>query len=372
MTAVADNSFQVDESTLKTLLEDFFLILTDTEKKVVTKRFSLDDKPRQTLEVIGKHFDVTRERIRQIENTALKKLQRNIMTSHLRKISETARKVLQENGGMMTRDVLISKTLKALHVESKYSANVLRFALRLDEKIEEVKRANNFDPFYHFSDITLPTIQEGYKVMRKTLQAKKQIMSFAAIFKESSADLSPLGKQNIEAIAQITPKILEVEPGIVGLSRWRNINPKSIKDKAILIFEKEKKPLHFIELANKISEFGDKKKVVTVQAVHNDLIRYEDFVLVGRGMYALSKWGVPAGTVMDIIAKILKEKGPMSRKDIIASVKELRDVKENTISLNLQKGEAFVRVGRAVYDFDESKWEQPQFGRGRAYLKNKK
>lgn len=371
MAMVTDVQFKVDEDRLKTLLEDFFLILTETEKQVVTKRFSLDDKPKQTLEVIGKHFDVTRERIRQIENTALKKLQRNIMTSHLRKISDVARKVLQENGGMMTRDVLISKALKVLHVDSQYSANVLRFALRLDEKISEVKRATNFHPFYHFSDISLSRIQAGYKIMRKTLQAKKQVMSFAAIFKESSAELAPLGKQNIEAIAQITPKILEVEPGIVGLSRWRNINPKSIKDKAILIFEKEKKPLHFIELANQISTFGDVKKTVTIQAVHNDLIRYEEFVLVGRGMYALSKWGVPAGTVMDIIAKVLKEKGPLSRKEIIASVKALRDVKENTISLNLQKGDAFVRVGRAVYDFDESKWEAPKSGRGRAYLKDK-
>ena len=104
-----------------------------------------------------------------------------------------------------------------------------------------------------------------------------------------------------------------------------------------------------MEIANCISEIGFDKKVVTVQAVHNELIRYDQFVLVGRGLYALAKWGYEPGTVSDVIEKLLEKNGPMSKKQIIKEVLNKRDVKIGTISLNLQKNPSFVRVGRAVY-----------------------
>ena len=48
--------------------------LTDNEKKVISLRFGLEDGEAQTLEVIGKEFGLTRERVRQIEASALNKL----------------------------------------------------------------------------------------------------------------------------------------------------------------------------------------------------------------------------------------------------------------------------------------------------------
>jgi hypothetical protein len=38
--------------------------------------------------------------------------------------------------------------------------------------------------------------------------------------------------------------------------------------------------MHFIDIANKIAEIGFNKKSVTNQAVHNELIKYKDFVLM--------------------------------------------------------------------------------------------
>ena len=48
--------------------------LTDREQKVLRLRFGLDDGRARTLEEVGKEFNVTRERIRQIEAKALRKL----------------------------------------------------------------------------------------------------------------------------------------------------------------------------------------------------------------------------------------------------------------------------------------------------------
>ncbi|MDD3027701.1 MAG: RNA polymerase sigma factor RpoD [Erysipelotrichaceae bacterium] len=59
---------------LKDELSEVLLELTDREEKVLRLRFGLDDGRTRTLEEVGKEFNVTRERIRQIEAKALRKL----------------------------------------------------------------------------------------------------------------------------------------------------------------------------------------------------------------------------------------------------------------------------------------------------------
>jgi RNA polymerase primary sigma factor len=59
---------------LKEQLEEVLSTLTEREQKVLTLRFGLEDGRARTLEEVGKEFNVTRERIRQIEAKALRKL----------------------------------------------------------------------------------------------------------------------------------------------------------------------------------------------------------------------------------------------------------------------------------------------------------
>ena len=61
-------------SLLKEQIEDVLGSLNEREQKVLKLRFGLEDGRARTLEEVGKEFDVTRERIRQIEAKALRKL----------------------------------------------------------------------------------------------------------------------------------------------------------------------------------------------------------------------------------------------------------------------------------------------------------
>lgn len=63
---------------------DWFELLSENEKRVLSLRFGLDDGEPKTLEVVGQVFGVTRERIRQIESSALKKLRFVIRTQKVR------------------------------------------------------------------------------------------------------------------------------------------------------------------------------------------------------------------------------------------------------------------------------------------------
>jgi RNA polymerase primary sigma factor len=62
------------ESLLKSHIEDIIQELSDREQKILEMRFGLNDGQTHTLEEVGEVFDVTRERIRQIEAKALEKL----------------------------------------------------------------------------------------------------------------------------------------------------------------------------------------------------------------------------------------------------------------------------------------------------------
>ena len=66
--------FEIAVTLLKEQLEEVLGTLTEREQKVLTLRFGLEDGRARTLEEVGKEFNVTRERIRQIEAKALRKL----------------------------------------------------------------------------------------------------------------------------------------------------------------------------------------------------------------------------------------------------------------------------------------------------------
>ena len=69
---------------LKEQLDEGLDTLTEREQKVLRLRFGMNDGRARTLEEVGKEFDVTRERIRQIEAKALRKLRHPSRSRKLR------------------------------------------------------------------------------------------------------------------------------------------------------------------------------------------------------------------------------------------------------------------------------------------------
>ena len=151
---------------------------------------------------------------------------------------------------------------------------------------------------------------------------------------------------HIKAIASISKQLATLN-GLWGLAKWPSVNPKNIRDKIFVILESHKEPMHFSDIAKEIRESNFKRRNVTVQAIHNELIKDPRFVLIGRGIYALSTWGYKKGTIADIIKSILeKSEQPLSREEIVKQVLKVRKVKETTILLNLQNKKLFKKVDK--------------------------
>ena len=105
--------------------------------------------------------------------------------------------------------------------------------------------------------------------------------------------------------------------------------------------------MNFGESATLISDlFGRRAHAAPC---HNELIKDPRFVLVGRGLYALSEWGYSNGVVRDVIKEILKKGGPLSKEEIIDRVLKERYVKENTITVNLQNSKYFKKSKEGKY-----------------------
>lgn len=342
---------------LTDVIEDMFLVLTQKEKEVIVKRFCLDNKPKQTLEKIGQSFSVTRERVRQIEKIALGKLRRTVETTKINIINKLAKDILKQHGGILLESKLVAEIINRASCDQEADSHIIRLALNINVDVVKFEKTNVFKPFWKLVEISFEDVKSVIAAGMTHLNKSGDVCTEEELAKAVQAHFLDKGKQIESAFVlsamEVDKRVKRVPEGF-GLTSWRHINPRSIRDKAYIVLKKASEPLHFVDIANRIAEAGFDKKLVTTQAVHNELIRYDQFVLVGRGLYALKEWGYKKGTVADVIEGLLRKKSPMTKQEIIAGVLKQRKVKKGTISLNLQKSPQFMRVGRAVYALDET------------------
>jgi hypothetical protein len=133
-----------------------------------------------------------------------------------------------------------------------------------------------------------------------------------------------------------------------GKATSPNIRTRGVKDYAFLVMRRHGSPMHFKEVADAISKtFGKKTHYATC---HNELIKDPRFVLVGRGMYALSEWGYKVGIAREVIQDILKREGaPLSKDEIVKRVMKERYFKKNTILVNLANPKYFKKNKSGFY-----------------------
>lgn len=312
-------------------------IKKEREKEILFERFGIG-KNIKTLNSIGKVHNVTRERIRQIVNNAVKKIQKGQLAPEIEKELKNIEKFVVESGGVITASDLYKK----FGTEDKSEQNGIRFIANLSGELDLLKESNSLKVGWSKKGIKQSKIKEIAKKATDLLKEKKETTALKEIAENLKED-----EKFVSAVLSVSKNLMKTDEGHWGLTSWPHVNPKSIRDKSKYIMVRHQKPIHYNDLTQKISDMGDKK--VTKQSVHNELIKNEDFVLVGRGIYALAEWGYEPGVVEEVIVEILSEAGaPLHRNDIITKVLERRIVKTSTIVLNLQK-ETFKRVGKGIY-----------------------
>lgn len=323
----------------------------EREREIITRRFGLVDR-RETLEQIGELLGITRERVRQLEKAILVRLKIAADDDKLPAVHAVERVLIRDlsEHGRVSRIQDITKRITSDNKNPLSRAHIA-FIAELSPKLTVVNENDN----YHHS-VGIKEYGDEKKLKQevdeivKTIKKEGQPMTIEELHEKLSYE----HPSQVRALASVS-KLLAHLKDRWGLVKWPTVNPKNIRDKIYVILADNGKPLHFSEIASSIKASDFKRRNVTTQAIHNELIKDKRFILIGRGIYALENWGYSKGTVSDIIADVIKEAGePLHRDEIVKRVLKKRQVKETTILLNLQSKAQFKRVAKATYTLDEA------------------
>lgn len=336
------------------IIDQLFSVLDARQKRVLTKRYGLDNGEEMTLAELGKLFNVTRERIRQIEASALTEVRKKAKEGHIDQLVKVAVEKLRQTGGIRREDHLLTEIKH--FAEGKEMpinfANQVRFLLEISGAVFYHREDDLTNAHWHLSADHQKKAFDFLDNLVKHLQEKKHQTLHEKRFSEFFEEIVKLQKMEKE-VAQhylaISKKFGKNIYGDFGLTEWEEVNPRVSRDWIYLILKKASKPLHFGEIASEIRRIRPSKKTNT-QTIHNELIKDKRFLLVGRGIYGLRESDqLPAGTIRDILLHILKTEGPMKPKDLIAKVLKNRIFKETTILFNLQNKKFFERLPSGEY-----------------------
>lgn len=344
---------------LKTL-RDFLDILPSRQKEIIEKRYGLNGEEPLTLAAIGEEKGLTRERIRQIEANALEKLRKNI--EELNEVLEQIKYHLEILGGIRREKRLLEEVgyslfnqypAKKITPFSSQIKNTILFLLDLAPYFNYLKETHQFHTsWYRYQEVLkrIGSIQLFAKKMLEKINRPLDLEEYHLLIHKIMKKFSINNEHVLITYLDISKEFSFNPFGEFGLVKWSLIKPNTIVQKAYLILKKYQQPLHFSEIARLINEVGfDDDKPAFVPTVHNELIKNPQFVLIGRGIYALREWGYQPGTVKEVLIKILKNLGPKTYQELLEEIKKERIVKPTTVLINLQDKKLFKKLPDGRY-----------------------
>lgn len=319
------------------LSEAFLELIKDLPQRsqdIVGARYGIGGNSSRTLEEIGKEYKITRERVRQITREVFRRAKEKESEEYMQAVGKAVRFAVNQRGGIMNRKELISK-LSGGNISEE---GAVRFFLDCAHDVLPMEVKGEIKKSYSLKDFDVQKWRAIKDVAKDSLIKIGEPSLEDDIFKEvkKNESLKDLNKKTLFDYLEVSEEIMKNSFGKWGLSKWKEITPKGTREKSFLILKEAGKPLHFREIAKRIDKYKLTKKKAHPQTVHNELIKDDKFVLVGRGIYALADWGYRQGTVKDVIESLLiKAKKPLTREEILDGVLKVRQVKRTTIVINL-------------------------------------
>ncbi|MDD3531087.1 MAG: sigma factor-like helix-turn-helix DNA-binding protein [Candidatus Pacebacteria bacterium] len=337
-------SFSFDSATLAKRL---LAAAPERAREVLTRRFGLGTATeRETLEAIGDRSSITRERVRQIEAAGLDAIRASKAFKEATSSFEEIAKYIHSLGAIVPEETLLS----ALGKDEK-SRNRFRFFLMVNAAFFRERETNDFLARWHVDHTTAKHIHTALSRLYSSL-SDNDVVTEAELLDRFLDELKEVNDayKNEEVLKRWLS--LSKHIGSNPLAQWGRtsapaIRIKGVRDYAYLAVKRHGEPMHFSDVAKTIGTLFSKK--AHVATTHNELIKDPRFVLVGRGLYALTEWGYKPGVVRDVIRETLADKGPLKKEEIIKQVKSARFVKDNTILVNLNDSRYFKRLKDGRY-----------------------
>lgn len=321
-------------------------------KEVIVGRFGLSDLgDRKTLESIGRKYGITRERVRQIENFALKMIKKSENFLAEAEVFEELKKKMKEAGGIVHEEAFLNDIAK-----DKMTQNHVHFYLVLHDDFHASKEDENFNKHWSVDQKVADVVHSSLMNLNDNITDEEMIAENVLLdrFLKQMEELHDVykSKEMLHKYLELSKTLGKNQMGEWGKRTSPNIKTRGIKDYAYLVVRKAGRPMHFRDVAKEI--FNEFKRKAHVATCHNELIRDQRFVLVGRGIYGLREWGHSGGIVRDVIIEVMnKHDRPLTKNEIIELVKNERIVKDNTVVVNLQNPKFFKKDSEGRYSINK-------------------
>ena len=346
----------INKGNINKVVGQLLAALNTRNKDVISRRFGVKSGRKETLDAIGKSYGITRERVRQIEEVALKQLRSHIdsgFDKNLAPYLSLAKATLEDNGGTLREDNFFGRVFG--DTSDKSSVAALTLILSLDNQMKHFNETDNLHSFWSLSDKhadnSVKLANSLVNIFNKNEESVHEDGLFNFYKKASTASCN---QDAFNASIDICKDVSKNIFGEVGLITWPNIKPRGVRDKAFLVLKKDGTPKHFRDITKLINITNFSSNKANVQTVHNELIKDKRFVLIGRGTYGLAQWGYKAGTVKDVLVDLLRSSSkPLAKAELVSQVLSHRMVKENTILLNLQDSKVFKKTENGSYTLKE-------------------
>ncbi|MDD2657275.1 MAG: sigma factor-like helix-turn-helix DNA-binding protein [Candidatus Pacebacteria bacterium] len=329
------------------LVKKLLAAAPERAREVLIRRFGLGtNSVRETLEAIGDRSSITRERVRQIEAAGLDAIRASKIFKESGAAFEEIARFIDSLGAIVPEETLLA----ALGKDEK-SRNRFRFFLVLDATFFRERETNDFLARWHIDSTTAKHIHDALSKLYSSL-SDDEVLTEGELLDRFLDELK--GVNDAYKNEEVLKRWLSLSKHIGSnpLAEWGRMSApairiKGIRDYAYLAIKRHGSPMHFSEVAKTIGSLFSKK--AHIATTHNELIKDPRFVLVGRGLYALTEWGYKPGVVRDVIREALEASGPMKKDEIIKQVKKARFVKDNTILVNLNDPRYFKRMKDGRY-----------------------
>lgn len=330
----------------KQVTKRILVVLPQRTRDVVINRYGLrNGLEKMTLEAIGNQYGITRERVRQIENAAIQNIRKSNLFSNEQPILNELSLAIDSLGGIVAEDEFLELTS-----QDKSTQNHVLLLLNLGDTFNKKKEDDEFKSYWYINKDLESAVSSALRNIYKNLTTDNLVSEQNIIntFLNELRELRNLNEnykneENIKRWLTIYKMLGKNPLGEWGIASSPSVRIKGMRDYAYLAIKKHGSPMHFTEVAKAINDFFARK--AHTATCHNELIKDPRFILVGRGLYALSDWGYSNGVVKDVISDILKKHGPLLKEDIVEKVRKERYIKDNTIIVNLQNRKYF-RVNR--------------------------
>jgi len=322
---------------------------SDRDRTIVALRRGLADGEPRTLQDVGDGMRLTRERVRQVEAEAMRRLRRECRKGNPGLLLGYIRDTLDNAGGVASTRQISQATRRAARSTGVHLASAIRLFCTLHPEVRRVRR-----DVWALQSYPLDEVQRIFGVIFGTLRENHGFASHEQLF--GALESSPVyGELGSRVTDECLLAYMGAHDAIDLMPEGHYVLAKRRPRQLYAIVQSLRRtgtPLHYTQIAEEANCLLPDGESISPRTAHALLGRLGDlFVRCGHGVFGLSEWGLHDDrSLAEAVYRVLAEAArPLHFERITDQVLRTWRVGRGSVYMALQSDERFYRLGNGFY-----------------------